>query len=52
MSSDVVGLLLFALAGFLAGGTFSLWKKSKGLALAIGAAALLAGGGAVIWLSS
>ncbi|EID53136.1 hypothetical protein [Saccharomonospora xinjiangensis] len=52
MSREVVGLLLFALAGFLAGGAFSLWKKSRGMAVAIGAAAVLAAGGAVLWLSS
>ena len=52
MSEAFVALLLFALAGFLAGGAFSLWKKSKGVALAIGAAALLSAGGAVLWLSS
>lgn len=52
MSRDIVVLLLFAVAGFLAGGAFSLWKKSRGLAVAIGAAALLAVGGAVVWLSS
>lgn len=50
MSDNVVALLLFAVGGFLAGGTFSMWKKSRGLAVAVGAAALLAVGGAVAWI--
>ena len=52
MSRDVVALLLFALAGFLAGGVFSTWKRSRGLAVVLGVAALLAVGGAVAWLMS
>ncbi|WP_167305397.1 hypothetical protein [Saccharomonospora piscinae] len=51
MSRDIVALLLFAVAGFLVGGAISTVKKSRGLAVALGAAALVAGGGAVLWLS-
>ncbi|WP_019816244.1 hypothetical protein [Saccharomonospora saliphila] len=50
MSDSVVALLLFGVAGFLAGGAFTMWKNSRGLAVALGAAALLAGGGGVLWL--
>ncbi|MFF5990535.1 hypothetical protein [Prauserella flavalba] len=52
MSGSWVALLLLAVAGFLAGGVWSTWKNgSRGLAAALGAAALLAIGGAVAWLA-
>ncbi|ACU96146.1 hypothetical protein [Saccharomonospora viridis] len=52
MSREVVALLLFGLAGFLAGGAFSMWKRTRGMAVALGGAALLAVGGATAWLLS
>lgn len=50
MSASWVAVLLFALAGFLVGGTSSLWKQSRVLAGMLGVAALLAAGGGVAWL--
>ena len=50
MSKEVVGVLLLALAGFLAGGVYSTWKTAKFLAIVLLVAALLAVGGAVAWL--
>ncbi|WP_169734290.1 hypothetical protein [Hamadaea tsunoensis] len=45
-------ILLFALAGILLGGTWSLYKQGahKGVVLAVGLLTLLAAGGAVFWL--
>ncbi|SFQ36136.1 hypothetical protein SAMN05421810_106288 [Amycolatopsis arida] len=48
---QLVPLLLFALAGFLLGGVYSTWKRSRPLAVTLGVAAALAVGGAVAWLS-
>lgn len=45
----IVGLL--ALAGFLIGGAYTTWKTAKMMAVVLGAAALLALGGAVLWLT-
>jgi hypothetical protein len=50
MSGEWVAVLLLAVAGFLAGGVYSTWKNSRGLAAVLGVAALLAVGGAVAWL--
>ncbi|WP_344428571.1 hypothetical protein [Amycolatopsis minnesotensis] len=52
MSKEVVAVLLLALAGFLIGGVYSLWKTAKLVAGLLGIAAVLAVGGAVVWLSS
>ncbi|EHR49775.1 hypothetical protein SacmaDRAFT_1499 [Saccharomonospora marina XMU15] len=43
-------LVLFAVAGFLAGGAYSVWKKSRPLSVALGVTALLAAGAAIAWL--
>ena len=43
-------LLLFALAGFLLGGVYALWKTTKVMAVALGVAAVLAVVGGVLWL--
>lgn len=45
-----VGVLLLGVAGFLVGGVYTTWKNSRGLAVALGAGALLAAGGGVAWL--
>lgn len=50
MSNDVVGILLLALAGFLAGGVYSTWKTAKVFAVLLAVAALLSVGGAIAWL--
>ncbi|PRX48560.1 hypothetical protein B0I33_104377 [Prauserella shujinwangii] len=52
MSGEWVAVLLFAVAGFLAGGVYSTWKTARGLAVALGVAAALAVGGGVAWLVS
>ncbi|QRP44176.1 hypothetical protein [Amycolatopsis sp. FDAARGOS 1241] len=52
MSKEVIAILLLALGGFLAGGVYSTWKTAKFIAVVLGLAALLAIGGAVVWLVS
>jgi hypothetical protein len=52
VSKEVVAVLLLALGGFLVGGVYSTWKTAKFMAGVLGVAALLAIGGAVIWLAS
>ncbi|MFV2197861.1 hypothetical protein [Nocardiopsis sp. LOL_012] len=42
MDADLWGLFLIVLAGFLAGGAYSLWKASRVLAVALAACAVLA----------
>lgn len=42
---------LFALAGFLAGGAYSLWRTARPLAALLGVAAALATAGGVVWLT-
>ncbi|WP_179956889.1 hypothetical protein [Amycolatopsis anabasis] len=51
MSKEIVALILLAVAGFLIGGVYSTWKTVKWLAIVLGAAAALAVGGAVVWLT-
>ncbi|WP_187351912.1 hypothetical protein [Allosaccharopolyspora coralli] len=43
-------LLLFAVAGFLLGGVYALWKTTKLMAGILAAAAVLAAVGGVLWL--
>jgi len=50
MSKEVVVIGLLAVAGFLLGGVYSTYKTAKGLAILLGLAALVAVGGAVVWL--
>ncbi|MFI5609783.1 hypothetical protein [Amycolatopsis sp. NPDC051903] len=52
MSKEVIAVLLLALGGFLAGGVYSTWKTAKFIAVVLGLAAVLAIGGAVVWLVS
>jgi hypothetical protein len=49
VSKEVVGIVLLALAGFLIGGVYSVWKTAKVMATVLGIGALLAIGGAVAW---
>ncbi|WP_186382632.1 hypothetical protein [Amycolatopsis rhizosphaerae] len=49
MNKEIVGVLLVALAGFLAGGVYATWKTAKLMAGALLLATLLAIGGAVAW---
>ncbi|GAB3496949.1 hypothetical protein [Amycolatopsis cihanbeyliensis] len=51
MSNEWIAVLLLALAGFLVGGVYSMWKTAKAFAILLGVAAVLAVGGAVVWLS-
>jgi hypothetical protein len=51
VSKEVVAVLLLALAGFLIGGAYATWKTAKALAMIIALAALLAIGGAIVWLA-
>lgn len=48
----MIAVLLLALGGFLAGGVYSTWKTAKFIAVVLGLAAVLAIGGAVVWLLS
>jgi len=50
MPKEMVGVALLALAGFLLGGVYSTWKKTKVLAAVLGLGAVLAVGGAIAWL--
>lgn len=49
MSKELVGILLLALAGFLAGGVYSTYKTAKVIAGVLLLATLLALGGAIAW---
>jgi hypothetical protein len=42
MDTDLWGLFLIVLGGFLAGGVFALWRINRVLAVALGACAVLA----------
>jgi hypothetical protein len=46
----VVSVGLFALAGFLAGGVYSLWRSSRAVAIVLGVAAAAATATGVVWL--
>ena len=52
VSKEIVAVLLLALAGFLIGGVYSTWKTMKAMAIVLAAAAAIAVGGAVVWLTS
>jgi hypothetical protein len=45
-----VAVGLFALAGFLAGGVYSLWRTARGMAVVLGVGAALSVVGGVLWL--
>ncbi|WP_454196309.1 hypothetical protein [Nocardia sp. Marseille-Q1738] len=49
VSSDVTVIVLFALAGFLAGGAYTTWKTARPLSIALAVCAALAAGGALAW---
>lgn len=42
MDTDLWGLFLLVLAGFLAGGVYAMWDKSRMLAIALGGCVALA----------
>ena len=50
VSKELVAVLLLALAGFLIGGVYATWKTAKLLAVIVGIGAVLAIGGAIVWL--
>lgn len=52
MSKEVIVIGLIAIAGFLVGGVYSTWKTAKGLAMLLLIAAVVAVGGAVVWMVS
>jgi hypothetical protein len=45
-----VAVGLFALAGFLAGGVYSLWRTARGVAIVLGVAAAFSAVVGVLWL--
>ncbi|NKY52573.1 hypothetical protein [Nocardia vermiculata] len=49
MSNSIVVVLLLALAGFLVGGAFTMWKNSRVMAAVLGICAVLAVVGAITW---
>ncbi|MFE2956123.1 hypothetical protein [Nocardia tengchongensis] len=50
MSTDVTTIILLALAGFLFGGAYSLFKTSRPLAIALAACGVLAAVGAILYM--
>ncbi|MCG8922379.1 hypothetical protein V1227_36695 [Lentzea sp. DG1S-22] len=50
MPKEVVVIGLLALAGFLAGGVYTTWKTARVMAVVLLVLALVAVGGAVLWL--
>jgi hypothetical protein len=52
MSKEVVVIILIAVAGFLVGGVYSTYKTAKLLAVLLALAAVVAVGGAIVWLVS
>ena len=52
MSKEVIVVGLLAVAGFLVGGVYSTYRTAKGLAMILGVCAVLAVGGAVVWMIS
>lgn len=52
MSKEVIVIVLIAVAGFLIGGVYSTYRTAKLLAAILGICAVLAVGGAVVWLMS
>jgi hypothetical protein len=50
MSKEIAVIGLIAVAGFLIGGVYSTWKTARVLAIVLALAAVVAVGGAVVWL--
>ena len=42
MDTDLWGIALLVLAGFLAGGVYALWNVNRGIAVALGGCVVLA----------
>ncbi|MFC0431315.1 hypothetical protein [Kutzneria buriramensis] len=49
---ELIAVGLLALAGFLIGGVYTMWKTAKIAAAVLGVLALLAAGGAIAWFMS
>ncbi len=49
VSNSIVVVLLLALAGFLVGGAFTMWKNSRMMSAILGVCAVLAVVGAIAW---
>ncbi|MBF6211152.1 hypothetical protein IU433_06340 [Nocardia puris] len=49
MSTDVTMIVLLALAGFLLGGAYSMWKTARPVAIGLASCGLLAVAGALVW---
>ncbi|MFI1915440.1 hypothetical protein [Nocardia sp. NPDC020380] len=47
---DLAPVLLLALAGFLFGGAYSMWKTTRPAAIGLGVCGVLAIAGAILWL--
>ncbi|MGB3438503.1 MAG: hypothetical protein WBA97_07090 [Actinophytocola sp.] len=52
MSKEVIVIGLLAVAGFLVGGVYSTYRTAKALAMILGLLAVVAVGGAVVWMAS
>lgn len=50
MDTDIWGLVLLVLGGFLAGGVYALWRINRGLAVALGACVVLAAASGIMRL--
>lgn len=49
---EYIAIALLAVAGFLIGGVYTMWKTAKIAATVLGVLALLAAGGAIAWYVS
>jgi hypothetical protein len=49
---EYIAIALLAVAGFLIGGVYTMWKTAKIAAAVLGVLALLAAGGAIAWFRS
>ncbi|MFD6952763.1 MULTISPECIES: hypothetical protein [unclassified Nocardiopsis] len=50
MDTDLWGILLVVLGGFLGGGAYTVWRANRALAVALGACAALAAASGVLRL--
>jgi hypothetical protein len=50
MPKEIVVIGLVILAGFLAGGVYAAWRTARVFAVLLGVLAVLAFGGAVVWM--
>lgn len=47
---DLLPVLMLAIAGFLLGGVYALWKTARVFAIVLAAAAAIATAGGILWM--